>query len=215
MIPAFHRVRGISVREIVKNGVILPAAYRTARSEFDDMCTGFLKEQESWDIDPNTALAIRELAAAEADRYELMSARLTGKEKSFFGCVDLLAGDAGSVFLSLHNWLNSFETLPGTIQGFIYDAEDLVKKGACYRRVDFERAYMNALDPVLFQSHASPEAAMKAIERSLDRVRSSQICGKAALKEIRKNSTHQGEIVWEGPLPVEWALEIVDGRLRA
>ncbi len=128
-------------------------------------------------------------------------------------CFDILANDFDRIFLTVFNWID-----PHEFSGLVFDADFLIRKGAAIRAGDLLDHYRDGLKKVISE-HLRPgeyeEAFREVIGKVLDR---NQWKNKAATeyldvveKEekawVKAGRKGEVEMVFEGPLPVRWAVE--------
>lgn len=215
MIPAYHYVPGqAALRGLLAEGRILPALFRLSAGTVGRICGETLDLVLRMYINPPEPVlvgiqALRELAQEAAGHY---AAQGLGPElqETKLQCVDILSGDGARVFLSPWKWPVVSRGKPN---GLVYDAEDLVRKGARYRPRDLIFDYSQAVWEGL-RGWYDVENAKAAIVASLHGVSRWEYRGADALEGLRASEGMRAEIVWEGPLPVEWAMEIWSGGER-
>ncbi len=213
MIKAYHMVgsdswkpseRIAALREIMSVGEILPATDRFDRHEMEAECfTGEDRGstiQQNWgEATPNALKALRQIAREKID--ELPESGLTG---GLFNCTDLIAGDLGLIFLSPGDWYT-------VANGFVFDAQELLEKGARFRPNDLLGDYSAAISAAVRNEYSTVADAREAIEAMIDDVHAwmefSGDKGYDTMKRFEGHPTHQ-EIVWPGPLPVSMAIEV-------
>lgn len=221
MIKAFHMVgsdewseqeRSDALDEILSVGQILPAIERLDKSEMEAECftgknRGSTIRQKWPKATPKALEALEEIAREKID--ELAE---TGVTHSLFNCADLIAGDLEVIFLSLGTWYS-------TDNGFVFDAEELLKQGAKFRPRDLLGEYVSAIRVVVNQTYRTMAQARREIEAMIDLVKAEmQYSGKGALEVLRQCLKKKGvcsvepsfdqEIVWPGALPVDMAIEV-------
>lgn len=221
VIKAYHQVGGeewpegdlaAAVDEVLEIGRIIPAIDRLDRHEmeaecFDDPERGSTIRQKWPKATPNALAALEELARAKVN--ELPRSDIT---QSLFNCADLLAGDLDLVFLRPGNWYS----VPN---GFVFDAQELLEKGARFRLKDLLGEYVHAIDVVVRHPYRSLRAARREILAMIDLVKSEmEYKGKAAYKIMEACQKGKGvckggwstdqEIVWPGPLDLRMAIQV-------
>lgn len=233
MIEAFHFVPSRTAMDrIVARGVIEPGAVRLDPDLFLEKCElEFLELADQASVDDDVKLntvvldALRDLARESAAGLKRLqsSAGADGRQRTTqYACPDLLAGDLESVFLSVETWphwaVHASET--DTFHGFIFDAVDLVGKGARIRPHDLLKHYRWALEDLLRSKMRSKDKAYVAALRALGRVkRDEEYKGVAAKAFLLSDTMHKAreaareggstiELVWDGPLPLEWAVGV-------
>ena len=216
LIKAYHQVGGDDktpaerktfLAQILRLGEIIPAIERVQRREMYNEC--FTEEAQG-------AHSIRELSrgrfgpeAREAltimANEEISLLPEKGTTHTMFNCLDLIAGDFERIFLSIGDWYN----FPN---GFVFDAEELIKDGAAYRPRDILGYYGGAIEEVGKFTYDSVEDARRAIEEAIEQVRyDHESTGKEALTLLRADCSAEGcpgEIVWPGSLPLGRSIEM-------
>lgn len=204
--------RSAAIDEILEVGELLPAAYRLDRKEMEIECfsgrdRGSTIQQKWPKATPRALEALEEMA-----REKIAELPDSGMTRSLFNCADLLAGDLEVIFLRPGGWYN-------TDNGFVFDAKELMEKGACFRLRDLLREYVSAIKIVASQKYRSVAIARDEIRAMIDLVKSDlQYCGKSAYPVLEACMKRKGicaggpylgyEIVWPGPLPISMAIEV-------
>lgn len=217
MIKAYHQVgsdewsseeRAQAIREIRQVGMIHPASSRMDRHEMEIECftgknRGSTLIQRFPKATPKGRAALKELAQEKIDRLPE-----SGFTQGLFNCLDLLSGDFELIFLRPGGWYS-------VDNGFVFDAEQLLKKGARFRRTDLLGGYHAAVEGALSEKYDSIEAAKEVILLEIGAIQDHfQSTGRQAIKAMKDNLTPTSEIVWRGSLPIDLALEIwSEGRL--
>ena len=229
MIKAYHQTRrSIDVDLVLEAGAILPAVYFLKPDQIFRLCKavgitmkalkrGFqghpvalegLKEAAEMYAESLEGIQkAKGIAAPGVEEIESSPYRL----KSGFECEDVLAGDAECVFLAMGGWFSRRGE-----SGFVFDAESMVNWGATVRPADLLGHYTRLVQEVLANPDwRSPADAREAIIRGLQEIRTrNELSGSGALQFLRENSRAvlpgrtESEIVWQGPLPVDLAVEI-------
>src|SRR5262245_18071951 len=126
-------------------------------------------------------------------------------------CVDVLFGDAWNVFLSPHR-----ERFAGAQGALIFDAYDLVEKGAALRTIDFIYGYRQMIEDLLAGrgAHEDVRDPVERIMAAAEDVGKGEITGNEALGELNQmainlDHNYDADIVWNGPLPIEWAIKVL------
>lgn len=214
-VKAVHQVftKG-TMGEILKGGFILPGIYRLDPDWIRVSCGKWMNElrlenpKGKEEIYPALE-ALVERALAEVKKFRVEHRIRTVGAKTRLECVDILFGDAWNVFLSPHG--GRFAESYGEI---VYDAYALVERGAALRREDFIYGYKNMLWD-LFHGKTAYED-LEPVDRILAAAKdvwATELTGGEALQEldgmaINLDSNPDADIVWNGPLPVEWATQI-------
>lgn len=230
---AFHLVPSRQAMDrIAARGEILPGAMRLDPDLFLKKCElEFLELADIVSIDEDVKLnltvlsVLKDLAreSVEGLRRFQRFAGVTGTQRmTQYACPDLLAGDLERVFLSLESWPSWAKQISEEpeLHGFVFDAEDLVKKGARLRPRDLLRKYRWALEDLLRSKMRSKDKAYTEALRALERAqREGERRGNDALAfmfsdamyRLREEARESGrtiELVWDGPLPLEWAVSV-------
>ena len=216
LIKAFHQVGGDDktpaqrktfLDQILKIGEIVPAIERVQRQEMFNEC--FTDEAQG-------AHSIRELSHGRFSFEAKEALTIMANEKlsllpedgtthTMFNCLDLIAGDFERIFLSVKDWYN----FPN---GFVFDAERLIRDGAAYRPRDILGYYGSAVEEVGKLTYDSVDDARREIEGAIEQVQyDHETTGKEALYLLRADCAAEGcpgEIVWPGPLPLGLAIEM-------
>jgi len=208
MIQAYHYVEPpplgqITVSELLEKGAIFPAAFRVQPDIIEHRC-----EQEM-DIyqDIGTPMGLRGLRILMAERSREVADVSSGTTRGTgFYCEDLLAGDALLVFLSVSKWgIADAEVIPN---GFVFDAEEIIRRGASLRMGDLQMNFGYAIENALMRDYPSPAAARDSLKRALAAVLARyQFSGNRALRLLRKDPAAYREIVFPGPIALDWAIE--------
>jgi len=217
VIRAYHQVgtdavpgddRALLLDRILEEGFVSPATERVKRAEMEEECFGDAYVEP---LDIRFQHASREGLRALREMARDVIGRLPeeGTTHTLFNCVDLLAGDLGRIFLSLGNW---YQGIPN---GLVYDARDLLMRGARFRYEDFLRDFGEAAEDAAGIEYDSLEEARQAVERALDHVIEEQSrSGKEGAGDLESfvSASHgqvgHSEIVWDGRLPTDLALEV-------
>jgi len=212
------------MKKVLHQGEILPSSERVDPSVFMWDCQNTMneirREIEFNDLEPNenTFAALYDWADQEVQSLEEWQREIgteeTHRETEFY-CIDLLAGDLDRVFLSVGNWVR----WAPSHTGFVFDAEELVWKGAGIRTTDLSLAYMAALQRVLMKLFRSKGEAREAFEGGLQKVVRANTSWKKEAKDWLRMSSRSltkaalpeggmAELVWEGSLPLKLAIEV-------
>lgn len=212
MIKAYHQVgsdaqepfkREALFDQVLELGEIIPATLRVARSEMNYECfTGpaSVNLRSRFRNSGRHALeALEEMAVDIVDQLPE-----DGSKQTHFNCVDLLAGDLDRVFLSPGRWY----AVPN---GFVFDAIELLEEGAAFRPVDLLGQLDRGLQEVSRGNYPNISEARYAIEAEIqDVLQSGQFFGAQAVRRLKsyvKSKKTLGELVWDGPLPLDLAIE--------
>ena len=209
VIKAYHHVYNFPVLEILEKGVILPAAYRINPRDLEGSCFGELDELKEnilgEDGTPVGALGVELLMRERLGEIIAVSSQET--DDTGFFCGDLLAGDVFSVFLSAGEWGRG--DAPEVPNGFVFDAVDLIRRGAAVREGDLMEAYLYEIQGMAWTKAKSPESARNILKRRLANVKKDgELKGGQAIQELKKNPGEWYELVFPGAVEVEWAKEV-------
>lgn len=222
MIKAYHQVGADGwtkkqlrkvLEDVLREGQIYPATHRLAREEMEIECfTGKDREatieQRFPDATPKALAALKWMAQ---DVIRRLPKR--GQTQSLFNCTDLIAGDLDLVFLSPGDWYS-------VMNGFVFDAEELLMKGARFRPMDLLGNFNYVIEQVSSRKFKSMLDAMEEIEEALREERETrELTGEEGIWDLRSclegggdypepDGQCKGEIVWEGPLPLDLAIEV-------
>lgn len=222
-IKAYHRVSSNDVLQIITDlGVILPAAYRMDPDQARQLCRAELNKRNPpaavrLGIDRLLDERVEEIAALQ-EREWIRPPKTEGG--SMFMCDDLLSGDFMNIFLTPGGFTGAMIARGWPLSGFEFDAEELIRRGAQYRKEDFLWGYKSALLKAL-ESSSGPDtyATLKA---DLAAVQTRAKYGDEAVEELaifdvpgHDPTTHgeyawpsSAEVVWPGPLPLELATAV-------
>ena len=140
MIKAYHRVERFPLERILKNGAIFPVAFRLDPDFMVASCRDLLQQVNEYVLDEGNPRAVRGVELLIEKRRKEIAAVSTGEtDETGLFCGDFLAGDAFSVFLSTGEWGGIDEEAAS--HGFVFDAEDLLRRGAVVRRGDLLDSY--------------------------------------------------------------------------
>lgn len=209
MIKAYHQVGSdawekqelqAAYDEVLAHGSIEPAIHRLDRSEMEKECFDKKRDADLTQRFPDASSHAR-TALAQMARDKISELAETGSTYSLFNCVDMLAGDLELVFLRPYNWY-------AVDNGFVFEAAELIRKGAKLRRADALGAYGAIIGETAKQKYPSVAAARKALERELRDVREYvEHGGSTALDLLKDGVPGDSEIVWRGSLPLSLAIE--------
>ncbi len=216
MIPAYHVIgTGASHSEdrtrlfdaILKEGVILPANQRLARAVMEERCFSKTKTRgmplagEFPDATGSAFQALKSLA-----REIVNTLPEEGSTDTKFTCLDLLAGDLNRVFLTVgRGWFGNIQN------GFIFDAEELIRNGARVRDRDVLDDIHRAITKMMKRTYRSLPRAKSAIRGAIRAAVAAHVSsGSRALGDIEiclENPPCAAELTWNGPLPLDHAVE--------
>jgi len=217
-VKAYHQVLGEGAFErVLESGIIIPAVMRVDPTGVETKCMDWVDEWDRETKDPDVAVlqAMREMLsdATQDMRHAQAEAGVTVKtRKTNLFCIDILFGDIWNIFLSPFEF-----ALEGDQTGFVFDAEELVARGASVRLLDFMQKYGPVVDTVLRRKQGQHiedprERLMAVLEEA---VGSLERTGDEAL-EVMRTAEKEGikgwydmEFIWkEGALPIDWAIEV-------
>lgn len=208
MIKAYHHVERFPLEKILKKGAIFPVAFRLD-PEYLQGCMDLLftvRENVADEGNPEAIRGVELLIEKRWNEIAAVSSRETDETGLF--CGDVLAGDAFSVFLSTGGWGRVEEEVAPN--GFVFDAEDLIRRGALFRGDDLLGNYDYTLEGAAWLK-GSATAIRDELERQLDAVQKRwQVKGEAAIAKLRKDPEEWDELVFAGPVNLKWAVEMWD-----
>lgn len=219
-VKAYHQVLGVNALDrILEEGAILPGAFRLDPQWVEAQCAkGIVRlTRPSPQDDPEAIRAINDQVAYAISELKQFQAErgITGAtHPTQLECVDIMFGDAYRVFLSPHEF-----RFAGPDTGLVYDAYELVERGAVIRGLDFIRRYKEILDEVIrgggeYGWITHPGERMETMVEDLHARELSDL-GELDRFALNRDAASQAEVVWEGPLPVAWAIEVIrDGRVE-
>jgi len=227
--PAFHFIRREYLDEVLESGDILPAIHRINLGTLKDKCD--TRDMEETIVrgfdDPKpkkTAMQYYRRLISEALKAVRDFQRSHGirplKHATEFQCTDLLAGDLECVFLSLDDWVSWGRSQTG----LIFDARDLVSKGASVRPVDLNNKYWRVLRAAFRSDWKSYGDFERIVLSWFQQVQSTNsLSGEEAAEhlggprvtdmyKLLSDDDNPPEIVVCGSVPVEWAVAYcIDG----
>lgn len=222
MIRAYHQVGTDSMSpkkraelfdHIVKLGALLPAMERVKRLEMKNECFssashyGATIQDKFKDATKNARKALKEMA-----QEVIAQLPEEGTTHTLFNCTDLLAGDMGRIFLSIGEWYTGFKN------GFVFDAHDLLMRGARFRPLDLLGHFNSAITEAVKYSYKTVRESRYLIENMIyGEVQDRSYTGQEGIDELEECLAGAGdyenrkgcpgaEIVWEGRLPVSLAM---------
>jgi len=210
VIPAYHWVPKEAFHEISSSGHIIPASERLDPKIFQDKCAGELENLaytlKGQPVDPIAWMGLGKLLG---DRLEDFATWSPGSPYTFtqLGCIDLLALDAESVFLQVGQWPMWAGRNPS---GFVFDAEELIRRGVFFREKDLAIAYWAGLQKVVLRKFPTVDDAETAIVSMFSDVQKKyDKTGAAAAKALKKRrrESEPAELLWHGRLPVSLAID--------
>lgn len=204
-LKAYHQVLGPGALDTILNeGVILPASYRLDVAWLKKRCGAFmisLKEKNPKGdplgfkaVDDALDSAINDIEAAQHKASVVGTQKKTALE-----CQDIIFGDADKIFLSIGKF-----ALKGAKTGLVFDARDLVERGAFVRGCDYYQAYDGVIESALYGSEEYPSTydGFDIFESEYESIRDRLVSDVEYLKDAT-------EILWEGPLPLDLAIEVI------
>lgn len=194
--------------EIFGSGMILPASAHLAQSAMEYKCLTGPQRTTLRSRFPGPSVEALETIV----RYLIRQLPLEGSTRTHFTCLDLLAGDLDRIFLSVEKW---YEAIPN---GFVFDAERLVLEGAAVRPRDLLWRLDMAFVEAMSYEYPIPEMVGQALNAAIEEtLMNGQFFGKDAIVYLRNLTSgprvipgpplEKSEVVWNGPLPLEMALE--------
>jgi hypothetical protein len=209
MIKAYHWVPQRAFPEIARVGHLTPAIERLDRGVFHDKCDEMLESLGSTLRErPVNVFAQQALQSLIEGRLAEFAARPSAGREPFtqLGCIDLLAMDAENVFLQVGrppDWSDE------RFSGFVFDAEELVRRGATFRRKDLAPAYWAALQKFMAMPFQDSDHALDELVETFVRVqKANDLRGVPGLRALRgKHGRQPPELLWQGRLPIDLAVE--------
>lgn len=213
MIPAYHAVPKRAFRKVLGVGHLTPAIERLHPNVFTESCERQISNLgdllEGKRLDPIGMKVLKNLSSKMIDdlsRWQEESGIEASSEHTQLGCVDFLAKDVENVFLQVGRWPDWGSISPA---GFVFNSEDLVERGATFRRRDLAPLYWSGLQKIMTRKFKDVGSAQKAITSMfLEIQRENDLIGSAALKALKERPGRQpAELLWNGRLPIELAVE--------
>lgn len=210
MIPAYHWVPKEAFKEISESGEIIPATDRLNTEIFHEKCASEMEnlayQLKGKLVDP---IAWKGLFRLIADRIDHFYSLSPGSLHMFtqLGCIDLLAMDVENVFLQVGEWPMWAGENP---TGFVFDAADLIQRGAFFREKDLAPSYWAGLQKIVMKKFETVDGAKDAIiSMFVDIQEKYDKAGADAFKALRKKSrrSEPPELLWHGRLPVAHAID--------
>lgn len=185
--------------DVLGLGVIEPAIRRLDRHEMEFECF-YASGVHLKDRFPKATLnALKALTQIAEEKIRELPE--SGFIHTMFNCVDLLAGDLEFIFLKTHGWY-------AIDNGFVFEAEDLVRRGARFRRSDLLGVYNGIIEATVERKYPSVRVAKKEIKKELRDIRKyTEYSGRDALDMMQEGPMHETEVVWPGDLPLSLAIE--------
>jgi hypothetical protein len=218
MIPAYHFIPPEFIKDVLREGVIRPGNERVDPSRFEGYCGDEINEllrdmrEQEKKVNPIALEVLQNLVDSEINSLCDWQRELKGGPgpgQTQFKCWDLLAKDIDLVFLQAWDW----PTFTRVSTGLIFDAEELVRKGAAVRTYDLVATYDAMIQDVLTGKWDDHGDVYQAFEDGFERVfKGYQFTGEEALRLLRRKPTEYDEaqeLVWGGALDVALAVEIV------
>jgi hypothetical protein len=212
-LKAYHQVFGEGALErVLEDGAILPGIYRLDPDWVESRCEESLAKMIR--SSPGDVLGAGAAIRAQADyaisdirKFQEILGASGFAQPTQLECIDIMFGDSYRIFLSMGEF-----RFGGPQTGFVYDAYDLVKRGAVIREEDFMGEYEMILNRVIsgrgdHLEISDPAERLQRLVADLQETESSST-GDLARLSVNKDAASRAEIVWEGPLPIEWALEV-------
>lgn len=214
---AYHQVFGAgSLDRILEEGFIYPGIYRLDPEWLRGKCERWIAEDLRWEENPemlDALLFVVERAVEDLKEFREEKGIVAGSTATQLECVDVIFGDAWNVFLSPHEM-----RFAGSEDALVFDAFDLVDRGAALRMTDFIDSYRTMTQDLLYgkTDYENVRDPVKRIMKAVKEVKGNEMRGKWAIQELVSMTINEGlnygaDIVWNGPLPVRWAKEVVRG----
>lgn len=214
-VRVFHHIPDISIEHVLQEGVVRPAIFRLEPSIWLGDCADRIRNLV-WNLREPNDVATQALGdlpaeiAAELQTWQEAHGVIPTSRQTDFQCWDFLAGDLGSVFLSVGDWVHWGRRDPS---GLVFNGQELVKLGARVRPYDLALAYRQALEDFLVQPFTNIEEAKRVIRETLEQVRwKGELRYVEAAEFLRKKGPWVGdarpEVVWTGDLEVNFATEL-------
>lgn len=211
MAKAYHQVgsdewgpgeRREALHQVLAQGRIEPASMRMDREEMEAEC--FSGKNRGSTLRQRFPKATKKAWAAlqEIAHEKVAALPDSGMTHGLFNCLDLIAGDFDLIFLRPGNWYS-------VDNGFVFDGQELIQKGARFRRTDLLGGFHAAIEGALSDTYDSVGAAKESIELEIQAILDHfQTRGRAALRAMKDGLTDSSEIVWRGPLSLDLAIEV-------
>lgn len=219
MIGAFHWVQGgrRTLQKILKDGMIRPASERIDSGTMAAACNLWFGSP-AWP--PNGEQALVEMINESLRHLKPPAKKL---KKTMFECPDLISGDLKLLFFGIGDWpFRLIEDAHHSIteapqkerdkvvkNGFVFDAERLIRIGGRIRFGDYIDDYQNAMHRLLVAADEPIPVVKEKVRIALAEVQTKELRGEDALDFLR-----QGQFVWEnelvlpGRLQVQTAIEV-------
>lgn len=208
--PDYRAIQADLFDRIASQGSVFPARGRLTQKEIRRRCVpSELKEflgvegdlfEECRKNSPNAWRAIGELIEEVVETLPL-----EGESSTKFTCLDLLAGDLDRIFLTVDHWFGNIQN------GFVFNAEDLIRNGAVVRHRDILDDVYRTLERICGKDFSTVAGARRSIQRAIRKViGENTYYGLSAiefLEDCVKRPPCIAEVVWTGPLPLEAAIE--------
>lgn len=206
--PDYREIQAELFDKIAAQGSILPARYRLRRDEMRRRCSPSKEEpgvgRELFEMcRSENPIAFQALSEMAEEVIQALPPH--GDPGTKLSCLDLLAGDLDRIFLSVDRWFGNIEN------GFVFNAEDLIRNGAVARERDALDDIHNAIARACEKSFSTVAGARRSIQRGIslavgrNTYRGSQAM--AFLKECVERAFCGAEVLWTGPLPLDAAIE--------
>ncbi len=208
MIKAYHHVYRAPLDQILQKGVIAPVAFRLD-PKYLEGCIDMLQQVQEYAADDGNPEAIRGIELLIESRWKEIEAVSSGEtDDTGLFCGDILAGDAFSVFLSTGWWGRVDENL--TPNGFVFDAEDLIRRGAVVREGDLLGVYDDIITGSAWLKGSAPAIRDQVLRQLYATKKEAQMEGEAAISYLKKDPGEWEELAFEGSLNLDWAIEMWD-----
>lgn len=223
MRKAYHQVFGISVKELLRRGVLYPAIDHIDPNWIPGSCSNSIDNlvlemhHEDRAVFEGAIAVLEDIVQSEASLIEKYQREegIEGKSRhSELSCFDILANDFDKVFCSLFNWVRS----PRLVSGFVFDADFLIENGAAVREVDLLEDYQEGLKTVISEQMTPEEyrqSFAQVIRDILNNYERTKEGAKKLLDQVEKHEKERTaiggrgvlELVFPGPIPLKWAIE--------
>lgn len=210
------------MKELLREGVLYPALNHVDPSWIPSSCASDIStlldemHREDRAVFDDAVEVLQGLVEHEAymiEKFQQEEGIEGASRHSNLTCLDILANDFDKVFLMAFNWID-----PKEASGLVFDADLLIKKGVAIRSGDLLEHYRESLKKVISENLRSgeyEEAFKEGIGKVLDRNEWRGEAARQFLDDIEKEEkakTRSGrkgevELVFEGPIPLEWAIE--------
>lgn len=211
MTLAYHLVPKDAFQAISEYGHIVPAIERLSHEVLQNRCSSEMENLanglKGQPVDP---VAWRAVGRLEAERLQEFAERSPGSHTvTQLGCVDLLALDAENVFLQVGEWPSWASERP---TGFIFEAEELLRRGASLREKDLAVSYWAGIQKFVLKKFDNLDDAKEALVSMFREIQAKyDRTGAEAAKALKKRrrGSEPAELLWHGRLPISLAVDWV------